>query len=110
MRWTLSAIVCLAMFLMVAATACVPPNSPGAVAPAETAPQASEDEPAMPPDMGQQCDKASDCGAGTCVKSQKFTLKGYCSKTCTDWPECPTYWSCGTNPVNNALACIQPPA
>ncbi len=62
----------------------------------------------MPPDMGAQCKHASDCGGGTCVKTQKFTMYGYCSKPCTDWPECPTYWSCEKNPVNDALACKQP--
>lgn len=62
----------------------------------------------MPPDMGKQCHNASDCDGGTCVKNQKFTLYGYCSKPCTDWPECPTYWSCTKNPVNEALACVQP--
>ena len=62
----------------------------------------------MPDDQGKQCSEASDCSAGTCVKSQQFAMYGYCSKACTDFPDCPTYWTCSKNPVTQSLACTQP--
>jgi hypothetical protein len=68
------------------------------------------EEPAMPTDLGQQCQFSSDCQGGICFKQRKFTMYGYCSQTCTDFPDCPTWWTCGTNAENDARACEQPPA
>jgi hypothetical protein len=79
-----------------------PGPGPGPGQPVEAA------EPADLADLGEQCQWASDCDGGVCFKQQKFTMYGYCSQTCTDFPDCPTWWTCGTNVENGARACEQP--
>jgi hypothetical protein len=57
-------------------------------------------------DLGNQCTQNSDCQYDSCLVASGADF-GYCTKTCMDFTDCPTFWSCDT--VGNATGkyCIQ---
>ena len=56
--------------------------------------------------VGAQCEGNSDCASNSCLVAGGAQF-GYCSKTCEDFSDCPSFWKCET--VGNATAkyCVQ---
>ncbi|MFO0658510.1 MAG: hypothetical protein U0165_01560 [Polyangiaceae bacterium] len=59
---------------------------------------------------GSPCDgfdKGSDCSGGQCWAPDSIS-NGYCTRSCTTFADCPSFWSCEQNPLGTGLACKQP--
>jgi hypothetical protein len=57
-------------------------------------------------DFGNQCQNNSDCVHNSCLVATGADF-GYCTNTCMDFTDCPTFWSC--TEVGNATSkyCVQ---
>ena len=54
--------------------------------------------------IGQECSFNSDCDGGFCIGGG--LQDGYCSKTCTDFTDCPEFWDCADNPDGPGQVCL----
>ncbi len=57
-------------------------------------------------DLGSQCQDNADCMYDACLFAPD-TQFGYCSKTCMDFTDCPTFWSCEEVGNASGLYCVQ---
>jgi hypothetical protein len=80
------------------------PSGPSGSGPSGTGPTGSTGS--GTDDLGNQCQQNSDCMYDAClfVDGAQF---GYCSKTCMDFTECPTFWDCTMVGNASGLYCVQ---
>lgn len=57
-------------------------------------------------DFGKQCTQNSDCMYNSCLIASGDQF-GYCTNTCMDFTQCPTFWSCKSVGNASGMYCVQ---
>lgn len=58
-------------------------------------------------DFGEMCQGNSDCEYGACLVANDLDDFGYCTTTCSDFSDCPTFWNCEEVGNANGTYCSQ---